>query len=267
MTEPITPRSGDPNWIDLATTDADASIAFYTELFGWTAVRDANFGGYITFSNRGKPIAGGIQVPADTEGARPQWTVYLHSDDARATVEAAEAHGGSVAVAPADVGELGVFAVLTDSAGVGVGVWQPKIHRGFEARGYVADGVWSDHDGNPSWFELHTRGYRDSLEFYREVYGWQDPFTIGDTPEFRYTTIHSTSPMLGGVMDATAFLPEGVPGYWSVYFGADDVDATVRKLESLGGTVLHPAENTTYGRIVAVTDPQGARFSIGGNKQ
>jgi predicted enzyme related to lactoylglutathione lyase len=66
-------------------------------------------------------------------------------------------------------------------------------------------------------------------------------------------------------MDSTQFLPDGVPGYWTVYFGSDDVDATVAKLVELGGSVIRPAEDTPYGRLAAVADPGGVRFSIGGN--
>ncbi|MGW3541363.1 VOC family protein [Nocardia niigatensis] len=67
-------------------------------------------------------------------------------------------------------------------------------------------------------------------------------------------------------MNSSSFLPPGVPGYWTVYFGVEDVDAAVRKVAELGGSVVRPAEDTPYGRLAAVADPSGVRFSLGGNK-
>ncbi|MQY26501.1 VOC family protein [Nocardia aurantia] len=257
-------RPGDPCWVDLFTSDADRAIAFYGELLGWTAERAEEFGGYINFSKDGELVAGGM--PNDgTSGGPDQWTVYLHTTDAQATTDAAVAHGAQVVVPPMPVGDLGQMAVLGDPAGSGVGIWQPGTHRGFGALGVVGDGVWRDHVGHPSWFELHTRDYGTALDFYRTVFGWQDPFTVADTPEFRYTTIHSATPMLGGVMDSAAFLPAGAPGGWRVYFGVEDVDAAVKTVVALGGSVEREPENTPYGRLAAVADPGGVPFSLGGN--
>ena len=44
---------------------------------------------------------------------------------------------------------------------------------------------------------------------------------------------------------------------------ASNVAATVAQVESLGGTVLMPAEDTPYGTLATVTDPFGAAFSLG----
>ncbi|MFX0575193.1 VOC family protein [Nocardia nepalensis] len=260
------PKTGDPCWVDVYTSDPDRAIDFYGQLFGWTAERAGEeFGGYITFRKDGKAVAGGMGKTADGVEGPDQWTVYLASPDAEATSDAAVAHGGAVVVPPMDVGDLGAMAVLGDVGGAGVGIWQAGAFGGFETIGIVSGGKWSDHAGSPSWFELHTRDYQGSLAFYRDVFGWSDTFTISDIPEFRYTTIHATTPMLGGVMDASAFLPEGVPAGWTVYFGADDVDTAAAKVVELGGAVLSQPEDTPYGRMAQVADPTGARFSIGGN--
>ena len=69
-----------------------------------------------------------------------------------------------------------------------------------------------------------------------------------DTPEFRYTTLGEGDEQLAGIMDASAFLPEGVPAHWSVYFGVDDADAALAKIVDLGGSIVMAAEDTPYGR-------------------
>jgi len=258
-------KPGDPCWVDLFTSDPDRSIAFYGELLGWTAeAAGPEYGGYITFSKDGKAVAGGMRNDGSS-GGPDQWTVYLQSADAEATAATAAQRGGQVVLPAMQVGEMGSMAILGDPGGAGIGVWQPQAHTGFEAIGTVGDGKWIDHVGHPSWFELHTPAYDDSLRFYREVFGWQDPFTVSDAPEFRYTTIHSVTPMLGGVMDSTAFQPAGAPGGWRVYFGVEDVDTAVKTLVGLGGSVEREPENTPYGRLAAVRDPSGVAFSLGGN--
>jgi predicted enzyme related to lactoylglutathione lyase len=115
--------------------------------------------------------------------------------------------------------------------------------------------------GTPSWFELHTRDYQAAVTFYREVFGW-DTHVVSDTPEFRYTTVRQGDGWVAGVMDASGFLPDGVPAYWSVYFGVEDTDAALAKVVDLGGSILMAAEDTPYGRLAAAADPTGARFKL-----
>jgi predicted enzyme related to lactoylglutathione lyase len=63
-------------------------------------------------------------------------------------------------------------------------------------------------------------------------------------------------------MDASGFLPEGVPAHWSVYFGVADADAALAKIVALGGSVVVPAEDTPYGRLATATDSTGAMFKL-----
>ena len=91
-----------------------------------------------------------------------------------------------------------------------------------------------------------------------------DTDAVGDTDEFRYTTMRhpSRDEGLAGIMDATAFLPKGQPAQWSVYWEVDDADATVAKVKALGGSVVMDPETTPYGRLAVVTDPAGAQFKL-----
>jgi predicted enzyme related to lactoylglutathione lyase len=63
-------------------------------------------------------------------------------------------------------------------------------------------------------------------------------------------------------MDASAFLPEGARGQWSIYFGSEDTDASLATIVDLGGSVVTPAEDTPYGRLAAAADPTGALFKL-----
>jgi predicted enzyme related to lactoylglutathione lyase len=236
------------------TADPAASRAFYTELFGWTAEEpNEEFGGYFNFSKDGVLIAGCMQNDPST-GTPDVWSIYLAVADAQATVDAAVANGGAVSVPPMPVGTLGTMAYVTDAGGAHIGMWQPGDHKGF--------GLHAE-PGSPSWFELHTRDYDASIAFYQKVFGWTTA-TVGDTPEFRYTTLGEGEEQLAGIEDASGLLPNGVPAHWSVYFQVDDVDKALAQIADLGGSTVQPAEDTPYGRLAVAADSTGAVFKLRG---
>jgi predicted enzyme related to lactoylglutathione lyase len=245
-------RIGAPVWIDLFTSDPDKSRAFYGELLGWTSEEpNPDFGGYFNFSKDGSLVAGGMRNDG-TAGVPDLWNVYLAVENAEATVAAATAHGGSVIVPAMEVGDMGSMAVITDAGGASIGMWQPGTHQGI--------GLIGEH-GAPAWFELHTRDYGATVQFYTDVFGW-DARTMSDTDEFKYTTLGEGDEAAAGIMDSSGFLPEGVPAHWAVYLRVDDTDAAVKTAVELGGTLVMPAEDTPWGRIAKVSDPTGAHFRL-----
>ncbi|MGI9120002.1 MAG: VOC family protein [Acidimicrobiales bacterium] len=243
---------GAPCWIDLFTSDPDKSRAFYSQLFGWTAEDTGEeYGGYISFRKDGLSVAGCMRNDGQS-GSPDLWTVYLASADARATAEATIANGGQVAFPAMDVMDLGSMAVVTDAGGAAIGVWQPRLHKGFAV---LAE------PGTPAWFELHTPDYEASVRFYQEVFDW-DTHVASDLPEFRYTTLGQGDGSLAGIMDATNLLPAGVPAHWSIYFGVENTDVALARVGDLGGSVVLPAEDTPFGRLAQAADPTGALFKL-----
>ncbi len=243
---------GAPSWVDLFTTDQDASRAFYSELFGWTVVDPGpDYGGYINFLSGGVQVAGCMHNHGDT-GQPDMWSVYLAVDDAQKTVDAAVAHGGQVIVPAMAVMDLGTMAVVTDVGGAAIGMWQAGLHTGF---GLVGE------PGAPSWFELQARDYDATVAFYRDVFHWNTN-VMSDTAEFRYTTLAVGDENMAGIMDASTFLPDAVPANWSVYFGVADTDAALAKVVELGGTVVVEAQDSPYGRLATASDSTGAMFRI-----
>ena len=243
---------GAPCWIDLFSSDTDQATDFYGTLFGWsTESAGPEFGGYFTFLKDGKHVAGCMANDGE-QGYPDAWTVYLMTDDVERTVDAARASGGQVHIEPMAVGENGTMAMIGDPGGAAIGVWQPGTQKGFELRGDTGTG---------SWFELLTREYSGSVDFYRDVFRW-DAHTASDSAELRYTTLGEGDGMLAGIMDASEFLPAGTPAAWSIYFRVDDVDAALAQITELGGSVVRPAEDTPYGRLAQAADPTGTLFKL-----
>jgi len=248
-----TSMTGAPCWVDLMSSDPARAEAFYGELFGWTAehMDEEKYGGYVLLSKDGKMV-GGLMRNDGSSGAPDAWSVYLNSDDAQATTDKAAANGGQVLVPVMEVPDQGSMSVISDAGGAAVGVWQSAGNPGIQV---VAE------PGTPNWFELMARDYDTSVRFYQDVFGW-DTAVVGDTDEFRYTTLGEGDRQQAGIMDASAFLPEGVPAHWGIYWGVEDPDAFIARAQELGATVVQPAEDTPYGRMATLTDPTGAMFRI-----
>ncbi|MBT1004110.1 VOC family protein [Paenarthrobacter sp. DKR-5] len=252
----ITP--GAPCWIDLMTADPDRAKEFYASLFGWTYETgdEEKYGGYIMAFKNGAPVAG-IMKNEPQSGYPDVWTTYLRVEDIASTANAAVTHGGQVFMGPLEVPEQGHMAMFGDAGGAAVGAWQFGAHTGFQI---------AAEPGSPAWFELLTRDYEPSVRFYQDVFGWQTS-VMSDTPEFRYTTLGSGEAATAGIMDASGFLPEGVPANWQVYFAVENADATIGTATSLGARVLQAAEDTPFGRMATLADPTGAVFKLTQSRQ
>jgi predicted enzyme related to lactoylglutathione lyase len=243
---------GAPCWIDLTTSDVDRAQDFYGTVFRWTfESAGPDYGGYINAAKDGRAVAGLMANNPEWQ-APDNWATYFHAADIDAAISAVAAAGGSGCLQPMEIPAKGSMAAAIDPTGAAFGLWQPLQHRGFEVTG---------EPGAPVWHQLTTRDFRAAVDFYREVFGWRTEL-VGDTDEFRYTTAWFDDRQLLGVMDGAGCLPQGVPSQWSIFFGAEDVDKTLRVIVDNGGAVLREAEETPYGRLAAATDPTGVAFNL-----
>jgi len=241
---------GTPSWVDLASPDVDASVAFYTSLFGWEAPElPPEAGGYRMFELGGVPVAG--VGPIMMEGQPPAWTTYVAVADADAAVAAVTAAGGTIFAPAMDVLDVGRMAVFGDPTGAACAVWQPRAHPG---AGLVNE------PGALVWNELSSRDTAAAEAFYPRVFGWTaNTIDMGGGP---YTEWQLDGAVVGGMMAMPDEVPDEVPSYWLTYFGTDDCDATVERATAAGATVLVPATDIPPGRFAILADPAGATFAV-----
>lgn len=114
------------------------------------------------------------------------------------------------------------------------------------------------------WFELMTTDIPAAIAFYTKVVGWEtEAFTIPGMPPYTMWKVPGGAP-IGGVFT----LPEqaaamGAPPNWMGNICVEDVDASVAKLQTLGGQVHQPAFDVPgVGRVAIVADPTGATFAL-----
>jgi len=250
MADTTTVAAGTPSWVDLGSPDVDASVKFYGDLFGWTADPGSpEFGGYRMLRSKGKQVAG--VGPLMNPQQPPAWTTYVSVDDAKATSDKAKKAGGQVLVETMQVGDAGSMAIIQDPTGAVFGLWQPDQHRGSEVFNTPV---------SPTWNELSTRDVEAAKRFYNAVFGW-DPQTHGEGAQ-AYTEWYLSGKTIGGMMETPAQVPAAVPPYWLTYFAVADTDATVKKAQELGATVMMPATDIPQGRFAVLSDPAGAAFAI-----
>ena len=115
-------------WFDLAATDADSAKAFYQDLFGWTSHEQRANGGSFTRLRLSDQDIGSIYQLRQTlldRGMSSHWTPYVRVSNVADAVRRAEALGGTVVVDPFVVYGIACIALILDSVGALVGLWEP----------------------------------------------------------------------------------------------------------------------------------------------
>jgi predicted enzyme related to lactoylglutathione lyase len=265
-------QPGVPCWVDTWQPDADAAVAFYTQLFGWEGedtMPPGIAGKHYVCSLGGRDVAAVASLP---EGA-PQvtaWTTYIWVDDASDAVTKVTGAGGSVVKELFDSLDGGRIAIVADPQGAAFGVWQPGAHKG--AQLVNEPGAWS-------MSLLNTRDPKGSADFYRAVFGWEpEGMEMGDdngdgaVSTMRLPGFEGGEPMQPVPRDVVAVMatmssdqfPDEMPSHWGVDFWVKDADATAEATAQQGGSVLAPPYDVPgVGlRQAVLADPQGATFSV-----
>lgn len=115
---------------------------------------------------------------------------------------------------------------------------------------FMAHGVFS-------WNELITTDLESAKEFYGTLFGWTfvETETIYGNP---YLVVYKEATMVGGMMLKDGNVSKDVTPCWDPYVTVDDVDASARQAEELGGKILlPPTDIPNVGRFCVIQDLQG----------
>jgi predicted enzyme related to lactoylglutathione lyase len=119
--------SGHCHWNELATTDQEAALAFYTAQFGWErgdAMPMGEMGEYRFINHHGAML--GAVMTRMPGGPPPGWTFYFGVEDIDSVAGTVSAEGGTIHHGPAEV-PGGVFIIIaTDPQGVMFGLVGPR---------------------------------------------------------------------------------------------------------------------------------------------
>ena len=109
------------------------------------------------------------------------------------------------------------------------------------------------------WFELLTPDPDAAQSFYADVVGWTAKSS--GMPDMDYRLLSASDGEVAGLMKQPDGMGDGP--VWLGYIGVDDVDASVKAIESAGGGTHMPATTMPgVGRMAMVADPQGVAFYV-----
>jgi predicted enzyme related to lactoylglutathione lyase len=241
--------TGTPTWIDLAVPDLGRAMEFYGAVFGWEFdVGLEHTGRYTMCLLDGRPVAA-IAPNPDPDATDFWWNVYFATDDCDGTAARIIEAGGTLIQAPMDVMDQGRLVIAEDPVGAQFGLWQGRSLVGAQVVNEPNSLLRND---------LVTATPDPARAFYVAVFDFSLDANP-DLPGLDFTFLRrSDGHEIGGIVGD----PAAVTASWGTLFEVEDTDATVTRVIGAGGTSTTPSD-FVYGRIAEVTDPFGARFSVG----
>jgi predicted enzyme related to lactoylglutathione lyase len=232
-------------------SDVEGAKSFYGDVLGWSfGESSSEYGNYTQAYAAGKAVAAVVPPMPGQEG-QSQWCLYFASPDAVATAAKIRDKGGEVLMEPMQVGDFGTMCLAREPSGAVFGVWQAGAHEGFEVTGVP---------GAYCWAEVFTREPEKTDTFLPAVFPYTARQMEDDSVDFRMFNLGDETVL--GRMRMTDDFPPEVPSYINVYFTVDNCDDAVAKATKLGAILRFGPMSSPFGRFAALTDPQGANFSV-----
>lgn len=127
MAEFNIPKHGEICWRELATSDLQTALNFYSKLFGWTLTQTkVTEMAYKEIQMDGVAY-GGMMAIDENWGPTPppsHWSTYVAVTNADETAEKITANGGSIRVPPFDAPGVGRMAMVVDPSGANFAIIQ-----------------------------------------------------------------------------------------------------------------------------------------------
>ena len=105
-------------------------------------------------------------------------------------------------------------------------------------------------------FEVNTRDAKRAKNFYTKLFGWK--YKDSEIPGVEYYLIDGVTP--GGAINPIA--QDSKVKAPTVYFGVEEIDASLKKVRDGGGTADEKMPIPGQGWFAACTDPDGNSFSL-----
>jgi predicted enzyme related to lactoylglutathione lyase len=125
------PEVGDASWHELMTTDADAAMKFYQDVFGWQPDQVMDMGAMGKYQIFKRPqghgqIGGMMNKPPEMANVPSNWQLYFRVPDVDAAAERIKAAGGKILNGPMDVPDGDRIVNAMDPQGAAFGLHSKK---------------------------------------------------------------------------------------------------------------------------------------------
>lgn len=115
--------------------------------------------------------------------------------------------------------------------------------------------------GKIIWHDLITEDLSSARAFYSGLFGWSFEKSQGARGE-EYLLARKNNVIVAGILGVE--MPDDGEKYsrWVPYVSVDDVDAAIARSTAAGAAVVAAARNVDFGRVAAITDPEGAVIGL-----
>ena len=246
------PLNGKFVWHDLITNDVAAVKSFYGTLFGWSFedTEHPNGGDYVLISKDEVWIGGIVYMEDPSDADYSRWLGYMSVPDVDRAVKQATSAGGSVALGPLNLGEVGRAAAIMDPQQAVVGIIRSRL-------GDPDDSI-EPALGHLVWDELIAADTDAAAEFYRKISAAQ--VNSVERAGMEYAVLSSHGRHRAGFLQRA---DESIDPFWLTHVAVTDPAAMTRRVAELGGAVvLAPDKEIFNGAVAVVTDPTGAVLAL-----
>lgn len=242
-------------WIDLNSMDIFESINFYTSLFNWdvsTVAKDKS-GNYALFLKNNLKVCGVGEINDKIKSGmfNTTWNSYINVKDLNKTCELVTEAKGTIIVPPTKLGKDGKLAIITDSVGAKLYIWQAGNHSGCQVVNEPNTFIWN---------EISTNYKKRTIDFYNKVFEW-------DYIESEYLNIFTNNGRACASLNKLSredpdIKPEP-ESYWDVFFRVDKLKKYTEKAVLLGATAHSSnVKIESLGRYSYIEDNQGGFFYL-----
>ena len=103
--------------------------------------------------------------------------------------------------------------------------------------------------------EIAAKDRETAGKFYSEIFGWK----VQQLPEMNYATFEAEGGPGGGFNPVENDPPAPV----MAYIHTDDIDATLKRIQELGGKILRPKDDIPeMGQFAFFSDPSGNPLAV-----
>jgi len=237
-------------WHELLTTDTAGAAAFYPRVVPWRT-QPSSMPGYTLWMAGQTQIGGLTALPQEAGGPPPHWLIYVGTPSVDASCLQAQSLGARVLKAPADIPNVGRFAVLSDPQGATFALFTPG--------GGPPPGP-EPLQGGFSWHELATTDVAGAARFYGELFGWRKGRAHDMGAMGTYQIFEHAGNQAGGMCNVQG---PSIPPSWLSYVHVADSNRAVTAAKATGGRLMHgPIEVPGGSWIALMMDPQGGAFAV-----
>ena len=119
-------------WADLSTPDQARAGQFYSDLFGWSVMKEDEDPAHNYWHiKNGEDFIGGIPPASQNQpGVPPHWLPYFTVSDCDATSQKANQFGARLYMPPTDFEDIGRISVMADPQGATFAIFKVAAGRG-----------------------------------------------------------------------------------------------------------------------------------------